>query len=191
MGAWGTGPLENDAALDFVDEVKRAREVNRASKVQQALDAYCAFDARLRKGENVSVRTDEDVKELHKSRTNTLEWYESIGEAPPVDVLPELASEESWAAFIEELDGPETENGSYEAFCAIAAGHLILQSAGGRENVLSACDRETLVQLAALASRTIALIQQNALFEATWPSEEYGKLSVTLDELANDLGAVI
>ncbi|MFY8134263.1 MAG: DUF4259 domain-containing protein [Aquimonas sp.] len=184
MGTWGTGPFDNDTALDLLDSFKRVRKSHRAKRAEVVLRAYLEFDSRLQRGENIQSLDEAEVAELRGSRSTTLEWYASMGEPPPVDVFPELASEDSWEAYVQELSAPKVDDGSHEALRAIAIADLVAEAIESRSGALGGPDRHQLVPLAALCSDVLKRILDNELFRASWQLDELEHLTSSLKELA-------
>lgn len=186
MGSWGTGPTENDAALDFIGGIKASRKANRAAKVEAALQAYLDFDERLRKGENISVLSAEDLAAMEGDRTATLEWYASIGEPPPLDVMPELGSEEAWSAHLEDLAAPQVDDGAHEAQCALAAAQLVAEALAG-SGTLSHLTQDQLGRLANLATASLAKVTENRLYRETWGTADWEDHVAACHSLAKQL----
>lgn len=174
MGSWGTGPTENDTALDYIGGIRASRKAVRAAKVEAALQAYLDFDQRLRKGENISVLSADDLASMEESRVATLEWYASIGEPPPLDVMPELGSEEAWAAYLEELAASRVDDGAHEAQCALAAAQLVAEALDC-QGYLSHLAPAELNRLATLAIAALEKIPENRPYRETWGSADWGE----------------
>ena len=190
MGTWGTGPFENDTALDFLRSFRRSRKSSRIAAAEAALRAYLSFDQRLQSGENVSSLDQAAIEELRSSRATTLDWYSSIGEPPPIDVFPELATEESWEAHVQELAAPRVEDGSCEAFCAIAIAHIVAEAIETGGGPLGGSEQKLLGQLAMLCSEVLLRILRNEVFRSTWSVDDYARLAASLEERAFRLRAV-
>lgn len=172
MGSWGTGLTENDTALDYIGGIRTSRKASRAAKVEEALKAYLDFDERLRKGENISVLSAEDLASMEESRVATLAWYASIGEPPPLDVMPELGSEEAWTAYLEDLAAPRVDDGAQQAQCALAAAQLVAEALDC-QGYLSHLAPAELSRLVTLAIAALEKIPGNRLYKETWGTADW------------------
>lgn len=190
MGAWGTGVLDNDAALDFLGSLKARRKSDRAKVIARALEDYRAFHERLCEGKNISVTDSDDIAALTESRTSTLEWYASIGEPPPIDVLPELASEDAWAAYVKELSEPRVDDGAHEASCALAASHTVLEAIRGI-GPLSHLDKPDIAALATLCVGVVPLVLENGPLRESWQPEDYREFCSVVEALSRELAAAV
>jgi hypothetical protein len=193
MGAWGTAPLENDGALDFLGELGRARKEKRIERVREALDKYRDFDRRLRAGTNVTVASAEDLAELLASREDTLEC--NAHDLPQLfELMPEYATAEAWAAHVGAMAEPHVDDGGTEAQRAIAAAWAIAARLGaidgGRQaHHLQVASEQDVQALAAPAREVLAAIARNPLLRAGW-HEHAQAWAAALDDLGDALGRV-
>lgn len=185
----GTHPLENDYALDFAGSIRRARKDNRLKKLLDAVEAYLAFDSRLTTGDNISTLSDEDIADLWKSRQMTLDWHQSVGQPPPFDLFPEMETEASYAAWIEELAKPQVNDGSAEACRALAAAHLLIEALEGVKGPLAHCDAKAIQQLARKSSEAVEAVLRNRLFAETWSEPDYALLARNAKAMSCKLAA--
>jgi hypothetical protein len=172
MGAWGTAPLENDGALDFLGDLGDVRKAGRAAKVRAAFDAYLDFDRRLQAGDNVSVMSAEETAELLASREAALE-ANAHDLAGLFALMPEYATPERWAAYVRTMAQPQVEDGSLEAEHAIGAAWAVAARlgavpAGDQAHHLQALSPAELSALAALAQPALQAIVANPLLRASW-----------------------
>lgn len=177
MGAWGVEPLQNDTALDFLDALRKAGKSQRLARVQAAVDAYRQFHRKLEAGANVNVLSEADVADLWHSFHDTHAWYRSIGEAPPLDLLPEMADETAYAAWIEELRAPQVDEGSNEASQLLASAHVLLEALDRSSGLLAHLGTEQLRPIARDCAQAIGLLMGNTLYARTWSPTHYQALA--------------
>lgn len=190
MGSWGAGILENDAALDFLDKLKKSRKTKRLKIIADTIERYNSFHERVLSGTNVSVLSESDIADLWKSRDQTLAYYTSIGEPPPIEYFPQLESVESYAKFVEELSVPRFEDGFEEASQILVGAFLLRSALAGlthNKSVLAHVPRVELVQLAKRMAAGILLILDNPLLPEAWGPEAYAVLVANVKEIASGL----
>jgi len=187
MGAWGTGPLENDEALDFVDAVRKARKDGRLAKAVAAIDAYLDFDRRLQRGENVTVLSDADVAALWKSRDDTLAFYRETGTRVPRFL--KMDTEAEYAQEIAELAQPRVDDGGAQAKQLIAVAQLLADALDGAKSPLSHHARAELVAAGHACAAALARVPENGLFAAAWRPEDFAGLVGGLRALQARLAA--
>lgn len=171
MGAWGTGPLENDEALDFHDAVRKARKGGRLAKAVAAIDDYLDFDRRLQRGENVTVLSDTDIAALWKSRDDTLALYREMGRRVPRFL--KMDTEAEYAQVVAELAQPQVDDGSARARRLMAVAQLLADALEGAKSPLSHHAHADLVAAADACAAALDRVPENALFVAQWRPEDF------------------
>lgn len=188
MGAWGTGPFENDTAADFVALLKRTKKVNRPNLIRTAFDE-CSRVCLLIKQESINLSpSEDDIKELKLSRIANLEWYRQNGQEFPFHVFPEYASEDAWIAHV---STPVAVDGSEEAFRAVAAAQILAENIcerGGKRRavVLLELTREQRTELSCIAISTLKIALANDALAEAW-GQEWNEISSGISRMVDAL----
>ena len=187
MGSWGTGFRENDDALDLIESVRKSRKINRLRKVLASIESYVSFHERLVSGKNITAPSDADIADLLKSREKTLEWYASVDQPFPIELVPEMKTAETWAAWVAELAKPEVEDGVSEGACLLASADLLDEAIRTHNGPLSHCDSSELDSAATQCSSAIGLLLENHLYADSWSPEDFEHVSKNALCMANRL----
>jgi Domain of unknown function (DUF4259) len=192
MGAWGTGSFENDAALDFVAAIKRAKKTSRAARLKVAFEEYLQFDLDLKNGKNIQQMSSSDIADLIASRNSTLDWYQSTGQEFPFHVLPQYASEESIKAWVADLSEPQIIDGNDQASRAIAAASILVSKRSGvivktTSNIDLDCSDDELEALCYPAVAALEAILTNTLLADSWGNSEWEEISADIKNMISVL----
>lgn len=188
MGAWGTDPFENDAALDFVAVIKRTKKSSRVSRLKVAFEDYLKFDLDLKSGRNIQQLSESDIADIIASRTTTLDWYQSTGQEFPFHVLPQFASEDSMKEWVADLSEPEFIDGNDQASRAIAAASMLASKRSGiavktNPSLELDCSDEELEALCHCAVAALNAILTNTLLPVSWGKSEWEEISSGIENV--------
>jgi hypothetical protein len=193
MGAWGTGPFENDAAQDFFAGLKSARKAARLGKIEKALDDYLDVIARLRAGDNVRTTSDAEIAEIREVHASALRWYKDNGRRLPIEFAPQYASPEAFESWLAEVTKPQVIDGCSEASCAFAACGVIAAHFGDAKarrdgaSVAMADAGDGTVLRKAIAALDAAFDHEALV--ASWSSHDWQTYSCELRAIRSALGA--